>query len=86
MGDYKLIVGSPGHYNGWYPPPKSEVDEPMEIPEDIAQNLARFQDEEIQLFNIKGTMIILIFYYIQVKKCDMLLREFVLKKSYKSAA
>ena len=67
MGDYKLIVGSPGHYNGWYPPPKSEVDEPMEIPEDIAQNLARFQDEEIQLFNIKGTMIILIFYYIQVK-------------------
>ena len=21
MGDYKLFVGSPGHYSDWYPPP-----------------------------------------------------------------
>ncbi|XP_046553551.1 arylsulfatase I-like [Haliotis rubra] len=28
-GDMKLIVGNPGRYSGWYPPPESDLDVPL---------------------------------------------------------
>ncbi|XP_069109762.1 arylsulfatase I-like [Argopecten irradians] len=48
MGDYKLIVGYPGLYPGWYPPPTYTDDNFIkEIPYDGSQ------DDKIQLFNLR---------------------------------
>lgn len=48
MGDYKLIVGYPGLYPGWYPPPTYTDDNYIkEIPYDGSQ------DDKIQLFNLR---------------------------------
>ncbi|XP_060083290.1 arylsulfatase B-like isoform X1 [Ylistrum balloti] len=48
MGDYKLIVGYPGLYPNWYPPPTYTDDNYIkEVPYDGSQN------NKTQLFNLK---------------------------------
>ncbi|XP_033759785.1 arylsulfatase B-like isoform X1 [Pecten maximus] len=48
VGDYKLIVGYPGLYPGWYPPPTYTSDNYIkEVPYDGSQ------DNTTQLFNLK---------------------------------
>ena len=48
-GDWKLIQGSPGTYNGWYPVPGVDKDAGDE---DHSQP----GPEDFQLFNIKGML------------------------------
>ena len=49
MGDYKLIKGSPGTHNGWYPPPNLNHD--VTFVDDVTKvkNMSDYM-----LFNVKG--------------------------------
>ena len=50
MGDWKLIQGSAGRWNDWYPVPGEQGDE-TPVPEE--QGLG---PDDYQLFNIKGRL------------------------------
>lgn len=44
MGDYKLIEGFAGVYNGWYPVPENETVTEKDDP----------QEDYYQLYNLRG--------------------------------
>ena len=49
MGDFKLIEGFPGLYDGWYPPMNETRDTPL------MSNVWRPNDTRVWLFNVRGT-------------------------------
>lgn len=54
MGDYKLLVGDPGMYSGWYPPDKVYTED-MFVPEySFEERLKAGNESYYKLFNLKG--------------------------------
>lgn len=47
-GDWKLIQGSPGTWNGWYPVPGVDSDD------SVTPDYTKFAPDDYQLYNIKG--------------------------------
>lgn len=52
MGDYKLVDGFPGFYQGWYMP--DQVD--YGLYEDVSTNYTRPFFDKVMLFNLKGKL------------------------------
>lgn len=52
MGDYKLVDGFPGFYQGWYKP--DQVD--YGLYEDVSTNYTRPFFDKVMLFNLKGKL------------------------------
>ena len=56
MGDFKLLVGNPGEYSGWYPPDKVYTEE-MFVPEfTFDERLKAGNESYYKLFNLKGNI------------------------------
>lgn len=61
MGDYKLLVGNPGEYSGWYPPDKVYTED-MFVPEfSFEERMKAGNESYYKLFNLKGDYILCIF-------------------------
>lgn len=54
MGDYKLLVGMAGSYNGWYPPDKLYTEEMVKDPFTFEERLKAGNESYYKLFNLKG--------------------------------
>ena len=43
MGNYKLIEGFAGPYNGWYPPPEYHKDQPIKEQDPLSPDVEAYQ-------------------------------------------
>jgi hypothetical protein len=63
IGDYKLLAGNTGLYNGWYPPDEMYTEEALEDKYSFEERLKAGNESYYKLFNLKGLTMIFLFVY-----------------------
>ena len=54
MGDFKLLAGNTGLYNGWYPPDKMYTEDGLKEKYSFEERLKAGNESYYKLYNLKG--------------------------------